>query len=146
MLALSAHSTCKLTAINKAVGVMLSSLLFCYRCGHCKSLTPEYKKVGEAVSKDAKLNKRVVIAKVRITHICAFWLANSRGVPKPVQNQHEMSVVNLWSIKCNLLPCSTYSQITCSHRALYAGFPSPPVRRAIYVPTNVLTVRYAVYR
>jgi protein disulfide-isomerase A6 len=33
-------------------------------CGHCKSLTPEYKKVGEAVAKNAKLNKRVVIAKV----------------------------------------------------------------------------------
>ncbi|KAK9868741.1 hypothetical protein WJX84_002525 [Apatococcus fuscideae] len=33
-------------------------------CGHCKSLTPEYKKLGEAVSSDARLKSRVVIAKV----------------------------------------------------------------------------------
>jgi protein disulfide-isomerase A6 len=32
-------------------------------CGHCKSLVPEYKKLGELVSKDPKLSSRVVIAK-----------------------------------------------------------------------------------
>lgn len=34
------------------------------RCGHCKHLTPEYKKLGEAVAKDPKLKNSVVIAKV----------------------------------------------------------------------------------
>lgn len=33
-------------------------------CGHCKSLTPEYKKLGELIAKDPALNARVVIAKV----------------------------------------------------------------------------------
>ncbi|BDA45122.1 probable protein disulfide isomerase-like 2-2 [Coccomyxa sp. Obi] len=33
-------------------------------CGHCKHLTPEYKKLGEAVAKDPKLKNSVVIAKV----------------------------------------------------------------------------------
>jgi hypothetical protein len=35
------------------------------RCGHCKHLTPEYKKLGEAVASDAKLKNSVVVAKVR---------------------------------------------------------------------------------
>ena len=35
-----------------------------FRCGHCKHLTPEYKKVGATVAADAKLKSRVVIAKV----------------------------------------------------------------------------------
>ena len=34
------------------------------RCGHCKHLTPEYKKLGEAVAADPKLKNRVVVAKV----------------------------------------------------------------------------------
>ena len=34
------------------------------RCGHCKHLTPEYKKLGEAVASSPKLKDRVVIAKV----------------------------------------------------------------------------------
>ena len=34
------------------------------RCGHCKHLTPEYKKLGEAVAASPKLKDRVVIAKV----------------------------------------------------------------------------------
>ena len=34
------------------------------RCGHCKHLTPEYKKLGAAVQKDPLLKNRVVIAKV----------------------------------------------------------------------------------
>lgn len=33
-------------------------------CGHCKRLTPEYKKLGEAIATNPKLNSRVVIAKV----------------------------------------------------------------------------------
>lgn len=33
-------------------------------CGHCKHLTPEYKKLGELVQNDPKLKHRVVIAKV----------------------------------------------------------------------------------
>ena len=38
--------------------------LLCCRCGHCKHLTPEYKKLGEAVGADPKLKDRVVVAKV----------------------------------------------------------------------------------
>jgi len=34
------------------------------RCGHCKHLTPEYKKLGEAILKDSSLKSRVVIGKV----------------------------------------------------------------------------------
>ena len=41
-----------------------------YRCGHCKHLTPEYKKLGEAVQKDSSLKNRVVIGKVEQT---AYW-------------------------------------------------------------------------
>lgn len=33
-------------------------------CGHCKHLTPEYKKLGEAILKDSTLKSRVVIGKV----------------------------------------------------------------------------------
>jgi len=33
-------------------------------CGHCKHLTPEYKKLGEAILKDSSLKSRVVIGKV----------------------------------------------------------------------------------
>lgn len=33
-------------------------------CGHCKHLTPEYKKLGAAVAADPSLKNRVVIAKV----------------------------------------------------------------------------------
>eukprot|EP00210_Caulerpa_lentillifera_P006033 g5765.t2 len=33
-------------------------------CGHCKSLSPEYKKLGAAVAADQKMSARVVIAKV----------------------------------------------------------------------------------
>jgi len=33
-------------------------------CGHCKRLTPEYKKLGELVAADPKLSSRIVIAKV----------------------------------------------------------------------------------
>jgi hypothetical protein len=35
------------------------------RCGHCKHLTPEFKKLGAQVSGDSKLSSRVVVAKVR---------------------------------------------------------------------------------
>jgi len=35
------------------------------RCGHCKHLTPEFKKLGAQVSGDPKLSSRVVVAKVR---------------------------------------------------------------------------------
>jgi len=35
-----------------------------YRSGHCKSLTPEYKKLGDLIARDPSLNSRVVIAKV----------------------------------------------------------------------------------
>ena len=34
------------------------------RCGHCKHLTPEYKKLGAQISGDPKLSSRVVVAKV----------------------------------------------------------------------------------
>jgi protein disulfide-isomerase A6 len=34
------------------------------RCGHCKRIVPELKKLGEAIAKDPKLSSRVVIAKV----------------------------------------------------------------------------------
>lgn len=40
----------------------------CCRCGHCKHLTPEYKKLGEAVADSPKLKDRVVIAKVLPLH------------------------------------------------------------------------------
>ncbi|KAK9821933.1 hypothetical protein WJX81_004459 [Elliptochloris bilobata] len=33
-------------------------------CGHCKHLTPEYKKLGAEITADPKLSSRVVIAKV----------------------------------------------------------------------------------
>ncbi|KAF5832216.1 thioredoxin-like protein [Dunaliella salina] len=33
-------------------------------CGHCKSLTPEMKKLGEAVQTDPLLKNRVIVAKV----------------------------------------------------------------------------------
>lgn len=33
-------------------------------CGHCKRMTPEFKKLGETVAADPKLKTRVVIAKV----------------------------------------------------------------------------------
>ncbi|KIY98273.1 hypothetical protein MNEG_9688 [Monoraphidium neglectum] len=36
----------------------------CRRCGHCKHLTPEYKKLGAAVEADPALASRLVIAKV----------------------------------------------------------------------------------
>ena len=44
---------------------MKESALAWRRCGHCKHLTPEYKKLGEAVAASPKLKDRVVIAKVR---------------------------------------------------------------------------------
>lgn len=34
-------------------------------CGHCKSLAPEYKALGEMIMKNPELNSQVVIAKVR---------------------------------------------------------------------------------
>ena len=46
------------------------------RCGHCKHLTPEYKKLGEAVASSPKLKDRVVIAKVTQPCVwCPFLLA-----------------------------------------------------------------------
>lgn len=35
-----------------------------HRCGHCKSLTPEYKKLGAKVATTPALHSQVVIAKV----------------------------------------------------------------------------------
>lgn len=43
---------------------LLLRLLLLVRCGHCKHLVPEYKKLGEAIAKDPSLKNRVVIAKV----------------------------------------------------------------------------------
>jgi len=34
------------------------------RCGHCKAMTGEYKKLGELVAADPSLNSQVIIAKV----------------------------------------------------------------------------------
>ena len=45
------------------------------RCGHCKHLTPEYKKLGEAVASSPKLKDRVVIAKVTQTNTLGSALA-----------------------------------------------------------------------
>ena len=33
-------------------------------CGHCKHLTPEYKKLGENIAADPKINSQVILAKV----------------------------------------------------------------------------------
>jgi hypothetical protein len=35
------------------------------RCGHCKMLAPEMKKLGEALEKEAALKSRLVVAKAR---------------------------------------------------------------------------------
>ena len=74
--------------------------MVCCRCGHCKHLTPEYKKLGEAVTADPKLKDRVVVAKVGLTTrqlfspsssccllICTLveavlnWLVSGRSAP-----------------------------------------------------------------
>jgi hypothetical protein len=35
------------------------------RCGHCKRMTEDYKKLGQLVESDPKLKARVIVAKVR---------------------------------------------------------------------------------
>ena len=47
------------------------------RCGHCKHLTPEYKKLGEAVASSPKLKDRVIIAKVTQPNPLGAFLAGS---------------------------------------------------------------------
>ena len=52
------------------VRVLLSKPLLVCRCGHCKHLTPEYKKLGAEIAADPKLSSRVVIAKARRCCCC----------------------------------------------------------------------------
>lgn len=44
-----------------------------HRCGHCKRLVPEYKKLGAMIASDPKLKNQVVIAKVGLTHSCFIF-------------------------------------------------------------------------
>jgi thiol-disulfide isomerase/thioredoxin len=55
------------TFFDLSIFDITSSAYSCWcRCGHCKHLTPEYKKLGEAVAKDPKLKNSVVVAKVGV--------------------------------------------------------------------------------
>ena len=60
------HADVAWCIVQRAVTYVLTSkpLRVC-RCGHCKHLTPEYKKLGAAISADPKLSSRVVVAKAR---------------------------------------------------------------------------------
>jgi protein disulfide-isomerase-like protein len=57
---------CSPSTFNKVIDGSKAALIEFYApwCGHCKRLTPEYKKLGEAIATNPKLNSRVVIAKV----------------------------------------------------------------------------------
>eukprot|EP01026_Neomeris_dumetosa_P056459 TRINITY_DN51656_c0_g2_i6.p2 TRINITY_DN51656_c0_g2~~TRINITY_DN51656_c0_g2_i6.p2 ORF type:complete len:248 (-),score=46.00 TRINITY_DN51656_c0_g2_i6:272-1015(-) len=54
------------TNFDQYVNGVKSALVEFYApwCGHCKRMTPEFKKLGEALQNDPKLGKRVVIGKV----------------------------------------------------------------------------------
>ena len=58
-----------MSAVSAPEGLNKGHLL--NRCGHCKHLTPEYKKLGESVASSPKLKDRVVIAKV--TQSLSLW-------------------------------------------------------------------------
>lgn len=85
------------------------------RCGHCKHLTPEYKKLGAAVQKDPLLKSRVVIGKVKpcpIPKCSSTWLCFS--VHQIVQVH---GCVLEGSLEC--LPCLSSHKcgISCDIRA-----------------------------
>lgn len=49
-------------------------------CGHCKRMTPEFKKLGEKLNADSKLNSRAVVAKVNADEEENKELATKYGV------------------------------------------------------------------
>lgn len=109
------------------------------RCGHCKHLTPEYKKLGEAVTSDPKLKNAVVIAKVGLlSSVSSPWLGSLQQafiltfpgadwavVPKKIQIALQAYMtVNQSTLVCCLLQVNADDHRELGERFGVRGFPT----------------------